>query len=330
MKLLLVTDWMNGYSKSIKQTLSKKIDTVDVFYESKKIKTKDLSLYEKLLRSLLFDFKVKSIRSYYDEIEKNFFSKKIEQLKDNYDIILDIRAQSNINFLEVLREKYKTSKMILFIWDDLKYQNYTLNQFKYFDDIFSYNEDDCEKFSLKYRPSFFCEEFLSDKKEKYLESFYIGNVRDKKRIDVILALNKKIEGNKKNVFYLDRKWKNFYRIYRYKEIKKISINEHMSFEEIVKNSLNSKALIDVNYKNQKGLGLRPMEAIGAECKLITTNKNIISYDFYNENNIYILKDDLSNINGITEFLKKPFIKYSKEITHKYSLIGWIEEILDLS
>lgn len=327
MRLLLLTDYMNGYSKSIRLSLLKKIDVVDIYYNSRKIKKENMSFKEKIVKSLVEDFGFNSLNEKYKKIQRTHFSDEVKNLKGEYDIILDIRGQSNLIFLEELKKRYSKSKFILFIWDDLKYQSYTLSQFKYFDKIYSFNEKDCEKYNLIYRPSFYCEEFEEFKERKVLESFYIGNIRDKKRVDTLLELNSILGENKKNNFYVDKKWKNFYRVHRWKEVKKISLYNHLSFEEIVNYTLKSKVLIDITYKNQVGLGLRPMESIGAGCKLITTNENIKKYDFYNSNNIFVLCENLCNLHLLKEFLNKPFEEYNNEIKKKYSINGWIEKVI---
>ena len=49
----------------------------------------------------------------------------------------------------------------------------------------------------------------------------------------------------------------------------------------------SSIILDKVYPNQQGLTMRTLESIGAGKKLITTNKSIQHYDFYNTNNIAI-------------------------------------------
>ena len=69
--------------------------------------------------------------------------------------------------------------------------------------------------------------------------------------------------------------------------KKISINNIEVIEKIVPFSkfyqfyLEGNIILDIAHPHQKGLSFRPYEAMGLRKKLITTNKDITNYDFYN-------------------------------------------------
>ena len=73
-----------------------------------------------------------------------------------------------------------------------------------------------------------------------------------------------------------------------------------------------------------GLTIRVLEALGAKKKLITTNKDIVNYDFYHPENIYVYdgKVDLENI-----FFTSEYFEIDYEIYKKYSLESWLKEIL---
>ena len=77
-------------------------------------------------------------------------------------------------------------------------------------------------------------------------------------------------------------------------------------------------------KGQDGLTMRTFEVIGQEKKLITTNSSIVKYDFYNSNNIFLLKED--NITDIKHFLARDIKNIDKEILDKYSLSFFCKSI----
>ena len=72
----------------------------------------------------------------------------------------------------------------------------------------------------------------------------------------------------------------------------------------------SNCILDYNQEGQVGLTLRPMEALFLEKKLITNNKDIKNYDFYNPSNIFILGEN--NIEDIKEFINKPYEKVEQK------------------
>ena len=67
--------------------------------------------------------------------------------------------------------------------------------------------------------------------------------------------------------------------------------KRISHQEIPKIYNESKVLLDLVRENQDGLSFRIFEAMALKKKIITNNKTIVDYDFYNPNNILILKED---------------------------------------
>jgi len=90
----------------------------------------------------------------------------------------------------------------------------------------------------------------------------------------------------------------------------------------------SKILLDIQRPKQNGLSFRIMEAIALEKKIISTNKDLINYDFYNPNNIAIV--DSNNIHIDDTFFKTPYQSTPKEIVQKYHISSWVNEVFNLN
>ena len=88
---------------------------------------------------------------------------------------------------------------------------------------------------------------------------------------------------------------------------------------------NSKCVIDVENAGQHGLTMRSIEILGLKRKLITTNKDIKNYDFYNSSNVFIL--DRKNPVMDMEFFNVPYQMLEDDMYKKYSLENWIFEVL---
>ena len=86
----------------------------------------------------------------------------------------------------------------------------------------------------------------------------------------------------------------------------------------------AKTTLDVPYSPQQGLTTRSFEALGCKTKIITTNKNIVKYDFYNEANICIVDYDSPFVD--INWIQKPYKEYSASILQKYTLEKWLEDI----
>ena len=70
--------------------------------------------------------------------------------------------------------------------------------------------------------------------------------------------------------------------------------------------------------------MRTIESIGCQKKLLTTNKSIKEYDFYNENNICVI--DRNNIELKKAFFLTPYEPIDKAIYEKYALKSWLNKI----
>jgi hypothetical protein len=80
---------------------------------------------------------------------------------------------------------------------------------------------------------------------------------------------------------------------------------------------NSNVILDIHHRNQSGLTIRTIEAIGLEKKIVTTNREIANYDFDDERNIFIL--DRKNFEIPASFFKIPYKPLSQNIINRYSL-----------
>ena len=76
--------------------------------------------------------------------------------------------------------------------------------------------------------------------------------------------------------------------------------------------------MEIQRTEQVGLSFRIFEALGHRKKLITTNKDIVNYDFYHPQNILVV--DENTIEIPEEFVTSPYVEI--EPAHQYSdLLG---------
>lgn len=89
----------------------------------------------------------------------------------------------------------------------------------------------------------------------------------------------------------------------------------------------SNVLVDFSNYLHDGLSFRVFEAIGFNKKLITTQKSIKKYDFYQPENILII-DSTTDYDQVMTFLNAPMQEISSIIKRKYSFSNWIKYVLD--
>ena len=273
--------------------------------------------------------------------EKNFFKKKfrkyenILKLKEadkyqkiDYFFVISGGKFSKV-FIERLKEKNPKIKTILFLWDKLEY-SYWEDKIINFDYIFSYDRIEALKNNFIFRPTFFIDKCLENipKKKKY-NLYYIGALKEEKRYMFLTQLKKYFENKKlKNCIKLYAGRKTIKKLKKSKNNydKELIISKRISYEENLEILKQSNVVLDIKYKDQNGLSLRIYEALATETKVITDSKDIVNYDFYNENNIKII-ENISDIEKLElDFFKLPVEKINENIKEYYSVKGFIEDI----
>ncbi|HEM5166085.1 TPA: lipopolysaccharide biosynthesis protein, partial [Streptococcus suis] len=155
------------------------------------------------------------------------------------------------------------------------------------------------------------------------------------RVKIVKALTHQLENKQRNVFsyffiphklvYYLNKIKNPH--FKYVQMEDVEFKQ-LPFEKLYEIYSQSKCVVDIESSKQNGLTMRTIEMIGLEKKLITTNKDIVHYDFFNPANIMILDRNDPVID--LEFIDKPYIPLDEKIRTKYSLHDWILNVLEIT
>lgn len=103
--------------------------------------------------------------------------------------------------------------------------------------------------------------------------------------------------------------------------KLVQLDDNMSYSNVVDNILTSKAILEINAPGQVGLTLRALEALFYNKKLITNNVMIKEYDFYKEENIYIVGHEERSI---CDFIKIHPVNIAADVKNKYTFKHWVE------
>ena len=113
------------------------------------------------------------------------------------------------------------------------------------------------------------------------------------------------------------------------ELKGISYSEvsfkSLSSEQIADIFLRTNVVVDIEHPKQNGLTMRTIEMLGLQKKLITTNKNVMNYDFYHPNNICVVEREYPVIKQ--SFIDCNYQPVDELIRTKYSLSQWLSGLL---
>ena len=101
--------------------------------------------------------------------------------------------------------------------------------------------------------------------------------------------------------------------------------QRMSLESVGELVKRSRIILDISKPGQAGLSFRFFEAMAARKKVITTNRHVLDYDFYNPANILVIDEADPVIPA--SFISAPYVDIPEPIYRKYTLQGWTATVL---
>lgn len=227
-----------------------------------------------------------------------------------------------LEFLEVLKSKVNT--MIGYQWDGLNRFPSIEKYIPLFDKFYVFDAEDLKN-SYTLPTTNFYFDVNTNHTTKAEEAYFIGSYVSE-RMEHIVDLKNILNANnvKENIILYSKSKTEKNDILKH-GLKHIS--KYINYNDNLKNSLNSSVLVDIHNPIHNGLTFRAFEALGYNKKLITTNSQIIKYDFYRPENIFIWNDH--NTDEIQDFLKTPYMEVDLYYKSKYNFKNWIKYVLNL-
>ncbi len=333
--ILIIMPKFYSYQTKMREDLLARGANV-MFYDEEPEKTQYL-----VLKNLEKIFKKKDIfKSFNKKLAEQIIA---EQPAGGYDYFLVIRGNVlSVDTINEIKEKAlkPDAKTVYYAWDSFENMRHkgelgrVFDRCATFDSVDAKNDKDYELL-----PLFYSDDFDGEKLEqpteykydyvsvsaffpfryKYFKAFKDANPDKKLCLKIYLAPN--VYRGKK---FTDPK------LVKDLDMDIISF-EPFTPEQIRDMCLQSKAILDLAHEKQQGLTMRTMETLGIKRKLVTNNVHLKEYEFYNEDNDYVL-GDLSSLNPEEfvlpgdEWLDKPYVE-NESIRCKYSIHSWIDELL---
>ncbi|TLP80762.1 capsular biosynthesis protein CpsH [Maribacter sp. ACAM166] len=269
----------------------------------------------------------RKLEEYYCKIIKN--NKKVE-----FDFVFFLKAEAITEHkLKELKESQPKAKFILYMWDSIQNCPSVEKLFPLFDIIKSFDAKDVkENDCLSFRPLFYLEDYqnLENSLGTDYDITFIGTGHTDRYEIVTKVKNLCEKSNLKYYFFIymqDPKIyyarKLFSKAFRFAKKSDFSFVPLMK-QDILKIIQSSKCVLDIERPVQRGLTMRTIEILGARKKLITTNKDIVNYDFYNPKNILLIDRDNPKIE--LGFISEGYHEVPLDIYEKYSITNWIYEV----
>jgi hypothetical protein len=321
-KVLFIGIGFYDYEVSIKQEFKKLDYEVDYFSE---VRTADFkSRFYSLIKN---EDKINSLK-------KRHVINIAESCSSNYDLIFIIKCEClSISALELIKNKNPKAKYILYLWDSIVRIPNIETKFSFFDKVYSFDRLDCVSHSvIQFLPLFYRNEYIksfSDKEDLEYGIYHIGWCHsDRLKLVKIIAKYCDEVGIRYRILLFTTYFSYLRQLISGGELK--GNRNFLTFKTISAkaNFLNikkSNATLDIAHPLQSGLTMRTIELVGMQKKIITTNKDIVNYDFYHPNNVLII--DRENPIIDKTFLDSKFNLLSDEIVLKYNISIWLKSII---
>lgn len=346
-KVLLIAPRISDIYKDIINQLSKW--SFDVDFIEDKVSNFDPK-YLRSNRNLLFRNKIG--RKIYSSIQKNKWRQLLQQQPYNkkYDYLLVINGQSVHPFLiEELRKRNNKLYASNFLFDTCGSLYEFQYNFPYFDRVASFDRHESAQFNLSFLPIYWQEECVDTEFE--CDLFCFGGYGPQR-----LTLYRQIEeiAKQENLQAFVKLFSpiiSHYRFYKIKHYirKLLRLRTYMSPEhyeldiithrripanEFRKMVCNSSIVVDDVKQEQDGMTARFMWALGAGRKIVTSNANILGYDCYSPEQIYVVKEEktLMEDENLRIFIKQDF-KMAPDVRNKilpWRLDNWLSFLLNIN
>ncbi|AOC93289.1 hypothetical protein BB050_00133 [Flavobacterium anhuiense] len=316
MKITIISHDNWGYNQNIVKALQKRGHIVNhIDFNTFKYKYPNFSY--RIYNFFLKVFFKKNIKHIHFGTEIN---NRLEAFGQIQDIILTIKGDF-IDSKKILDFKKYTKKSIAFFNDNIKRCPKIVSTISNFDEVYTFEKEDALKYNLKFITNFIYNESKLNTEGVFKYDVFNISSRDN-RFRTICKIAKELKAKEISFKFIIHDKKN-----KLKDPNIEFIPESIQVDLVNKLVNDSKLLLDIHRKEQNGLSFRVFESLGLQKKLITTNHNIVQYDFYNPKNILII--DEKNINFDIDFFRSSYEPIPDDIYKKYTIENWVETVFNL-
>ena len=223
----------------------------------------------------------------------------------HYKIVVLGENYYNFDVSRYIKKVNPKCKVIVYFWNKLVFDSYfKILEDPNVDEFYTFDEEEAEQYHFSFNTTYYSKRVTLPKNKITTDIIFLGRAKDREK--EILDIEKKLNKNKIKT--------------NFKIIK--DEKDYIDYDKYLEMISKSKALLDYNAYHQKGLSLRTMEALFFQKKLITSNKNVKNYDFYNKNNIFIIGED--NWKDINQFINSKYEEIDQSIIDYYDFEQWIQ------
>ena len=312
-RVLFITFDLSGYYDSVYSELQQRYTHVD-YFNTATVRFKYKNFRQRLYSFFYKLFTGRKLKNFYK------YQQVIEKVQGNrYDITLMVRPDlffdSQLAFLQKI-----SGRFIAYYHDSVNNLKRKKDVIHFFDKVYAYEKRDVADYNLEFLSNFIYFDAPGQLPEPKYDVFSV--MADDYRTGTLKNLAAFLKRSGRSyVFYVmkDGVLPN--------DALVTYMGKRMNNAEVTACIKEAECIADIHkYGVQDGLTFRTFEALGYRKKLITTNTDVVTYDFYDPNNIFILEDS-NAINIPDSFFETPYREVPHDIYKKYTLSAWLDKVL---
>lgn len=211
-----------------------------------------------------------------------------------------------------------SKRTIAYLYDSFSRWPMSREALAVYDEVFSFDPENAEQYGLKKLHNFIYDDYVADGDPGEYSAFVVMAGKD--RVPALEGLAKAFD----QLGVTDYKF-----LVQCKPIPGAHpgitfFEQRMSLESVGELVKRSRIILDISKPGQAGLSFRFFEAMAARKKVITTNRHVLDYDFYNPANILVIDEADPVIPA--SFVSAPYADIPAPIYRKYTLQGWTETV----
>ena len=255
----------------------------------------------------------------------NAIKKMLETIFENhpqFDVIFILRPDLIKEHLPFIKKHGKRS--IAYFWDSFSRIPEGKGTIQFFDKFFSFEPKDVKDHQLLFLPNFYSPDLAIFKNDpSHFDLSYVASYDERlETLEKILVSLSPLD-LKTNINIIATKAPEA----KNKNEKSITwFTDVLPRKETIRIMSDSRVLLDIAQPKQDGLSFRIFEAMKLGKKIITTNRSVTTYDFYDSRNIFVWENE--NTIPARDFFTAPYSPPPVEILNKYSLQKWIVTIFE--
>lgn len=212
-------------------------------------------------------------------------------------------------------------RKIAYLYDSFSRWPMTREALSGYDEVFSFDPENAQSYGLRKLHNFIYDDYIADGEPADYSAFVVMAGKD--RVPALEGLAQAFD----HLGVTDYKF-----LVQCKPIPGAHpgitfFEQRMSLDSVSELVKRSRIILDIAKPGQAGLSFRFFEAMASRKKVITTNKSVVDYDFYNPANILVIDEAHPVIPE--RFITDPYVDVPEHIYQKYTLQGWVKTVFAL-